>query len=503
MQQAKNKISITDIINKVKDFFVTKWQSILFGFVILVSITMFIYTLAFATGWATADDSWMIHRNTDGLIRVLAHDFNSGLLTITFLCVMSIILALMFGTISRKKYYYTNYIVVSIIIVVLLVFAGFVFIRLPQVYSGFRTALNDYRNWDRGWVDVGATSVATTHGETWLAFFIGNHSVDVSLLPAGFASPLAGTREVYQVWFDAFRAQGQLPADTPAELLRHINSIYSMFYFGYFLASMAILSAASLGLIMYTKYKKAKEQTVTYSQVAAAIAAGEVEVVYEEKKTIDLDDETIKINVTQDFSVLAEKEAQLKELMIDKTEKEAIKSLKKEISELKVDKMRFQTNKQGYLITMLAVAILLIAGFMTINFSIYDDVGLRMPLFQFIPNIHTAFDIVFIIVSLLTLFLTAEKLKFYKKGYVYTIFVVALFTIIRIFYVPLMGLQQYNEHIYADPVNEINRLGLSTARFIWVLILMVIAAALQVVAGVITFIKIRKLEKHFEKHGEK
>ncbi|CCV64093.1 hypothetical protein BN85405160 [Alteracholeplasma palmae J233] len=223
-----------------------------------------------------------------------------------------------------------------------------------------------------------------------------------------------------------------------------------------------IIAISSLGFIgnIYTIVDKilyAKESRETYTSMMNKIQSGDVTLIDSRKKSNNNDDESITINVDKET----------------------------EIMDMKVDKMRYQNNGVSYGLILLSILFVLIAGFMTITFNSFTNDSSQIKV---VPNLNIALDIVMIILTLLLSFLGAEKVKFYKIKWTYGMMIISVVTIARIFYIPLQVLGKDE---------------LPAGRFSVIVILMCIAAGLQIAGAVIGYIKSKKLENHLKKMGEK
>lgn len=142
---------------------------------------------------------------------------------------------------------------------------------------------------------------------------------------------------------------------------------------------------------------------------------------------------------------------------------------------VKIDKMRYQTNKSAYRLILLGLSISMVA-----MFRIIIPVTVR-------PNYEIAIEILINIVLLLVTFLAAERCKIYSKSWAIASFVIAGVHVLRIFYVPRRLLER----------------GMLTGlQFSWIAILLLATAVLIAAGGVITWIKHHQLQSHLSQVGE-
>ena len=427
MQKIEKKNNFKEICQKTVDKFVTflktKWQSNLFIFIILVSVSTLLYALSFATGYAQADAFGPRDPMTGeiiDLITVYAHNFNQTILWISFITVIVLIITMMFGSVNRKKYYWTNYTTIIILAVGLFAFAIYTTVMLPLLHVQFTESFNN--------------------PEHMLGIF---GSWNTVFTQTGFSE----------------------------------QTIYTTFGIGYLLLIMTYLATAGAVVIFVKQFKNRNVKVTTYSEMMAMIEDGSVVVDDTMAKPQDIDMESVNIDIKKH----------------------------KEVMDMSVDKMRYQPNKSSYLLALLSVVFILIAGFISITFVEYGTGDYNVALV--IPDIWTALDILLIIFVFLITFLCAEKMKSYKLGYAIGMMAIAVLNLARIFYLPLM-----NHITYLNSVTEWNELGnppgfvfegLATGSFWLVIISLVIGIALQAAAGVIAYQKTKKLHKHIRELGER
>ena len=139
------------------------------------------------------------------------------------------------------------------------------------------------------------------------------------------------------------------------------------------------------------------------------------------------------------------------------------------ISNIKVDKMRYQANSLSFGLVMLSLLPSIISLFATIT----------PP--AVVSTVTTGIEILLSILLLLVTFLAGEKAKAYQKKWGITLIVIAVIHILRIFFEPLKlyGLGQ-----------------LTKGQFTIIILEIITASALLVVAGLITIKKHNDLKKH-------
>ncbi|MDO9630088.1 MAG: hypothetical protein Q7I99_09340 [Acholeplasmataceae bacterium] len=141
----------------------------------------------------------------------------------------------------------------------------------------------------------------------------------------------------------------------------------------------------------------------------------------------------------------------------------------------KADKMRYQTNKTGYSLILLGLAISIVA-----LFSIITPPAI-------IPNFGIAVEILINIVLLLVTFLAAERCKTYSRGWALTSFVIAAIHVLRIFYMPTILVAKGQ---------------LTGFQFMMIVIYLLSAATCIVFGALITLRKHAILMKHLRELGE-
>jgi hypothetical protein len=148
---------------------------------------------------------------------------------------------------------------------------------------------------------------------------------------------------------------------------------------------------------------------------------------------------------------------------------------------LRIDKMRYQTNRSAYSLVLLSLVVSIIALFTLIN---YDDFGQGSAPTRVVPDLRIGLEIALGIIMMLVTFLGAEKVKFYdplwsKIG----LFVLAGINIFRMVNIPL----------YAFSKNWIS----ATTKVVTMLEFGA-AAGLLIAAGVISFWKVVRLHHHLK-----
>jgi len=143
---------------------------------------------------------------------------------------------------------------------------------------------------------------------------------------------------------------------------------------------------------------------------------------------------------------------------------------------IKADKMRYQTNKSGYALVLLGLAISVAALFRIITPN------------TVVPNHLTALEIVINIILLLTTFLAAERCKIYEKKWAIISMIIAGIHVLRILFVPR---------------NLFTKGQITFVQFSWIAALLIIAAVCIALGGFITLTKYyRILHKHLRELGE-
>jgi hypothetical protein len=148
------------------------------------------------------------------------------------------------------------------------------------------------------------------------------------------------------------------------------------------------------------------------------------------------------------------------------------------ISLAKIEKLKYQTNASASLLTFLSLACSVIALFMLIN---YDNFGTGGSSIRTIPDHRIGIEIAIGIVTMLLTFLAAEKVKVYDRVWsFFGLFVLAVINIARIYHLPVytFGLGWIPASVYQTTV-----------------ILFAVAAALLIVAGVLSTTKVLLLDR--------
>ncbi|MBE0701440.1 MAG: hypothetical protein IH571_07115 [Acholeplasmataceae bacterium] len=151
------------------------------------------------------------------------------------------------------------------------------------------------------------------------------------------------------------------------------------------------------------------------------------------------------------------------------------------ITNIKVDKMRYQKNASAYTLVLFSIALSIIALFQLINFDVFQvSIGAQ----RVIPDIRIGIEILIGIVMMLTMFLAAEKIKFYDRIWsTMGLFVLAGINFARVFNIP----------IYAYDKGWIPANVMVTA-----MIEFAISGALLVVAGIISTRKVILLHHYMK-----
>ena len=154
---------------------------------------------------------------------------------------------------------------------------------------------------------------------------------------------------------------------------------------------------------------------------------------------------------------------------------------------LKVDKMRYQTNSLGYLLVMLSLVLSIISLFTLITYDEFTIVGDRV---RVIPDLRIGLEIGLAIVLMLMTFLAAEKVKYYSLFWSGTgLFFLGAINILRIFNIPLYA---YSNQWIPDNIKTIS------------IIEFAVSGALLLIAGIISLRKVLLLKHHMkaiDKHG--
>ncbi len=155
--------------------------------------------------------------------------------------------------------------------------------------------------------------------------------------------------------------------------------------------------------------------------------------------------------------------------------------------DMKVDKMRYQTNSAGYLFVFLSLVFSIVALFTLIN---YDSFGEGLNPTRVVPDLRIGIEITIGIILMLLTFLAAEKVKFYDPIWsYYGLFILAGINFLRIFNIPK----------YAFDKGWITE----STKF-WTSLELAVSALLLIVAGIISVRKVYLLHNHMkaiDKHG--
>ena len=144
---------------------------------------------------------------------------------------------------------------------------------------------------------------------------------------------------------------------------------------------------------------------------------------------------------------------------------------------LKKDRMRYVKNKTSANLAYLAI-IFNVLYFVSIYSS---DVG------EFYYSIKIGVSVVYNLLFLLTVFLSSEGLKSYKKSYAIIIAVVGALQIVRIFGYPMEG---------ARTVLESGEKVMQTSQVVYTIVMLSLSAAAAIASGVIGIIRTTMLEKY-------
>lgn len=141
--------------------------------------------------------------------------------------------------------------------------------------------------------------------------------------------------------------------------------------------------------------------------------------------------------------------------------------------------LRYQNNKISYLLSMLGLAVG-VAAFCTVYGFIVEVTFL------------TGIDILLNILIMLFIFMAAENMKTYRDKWSYVAIGLGILQVIRFFIYPF---QLFNSKLASG-----GRV-LDTSHFVIDLILILIAAALLIAAGVISIFKCRTLKQVLKEEG--
>ena len=144
---------------------------------------------------------------------------------------------------------------------------------------------------------------------------------------------------------------------------------------------------------------------------------------------------------------------------------------------LKKDRMRYVKNKTSANLAYLAI-IFNVLYFVSIYSS---DVG------EFYYSIKIGVSVVYNLLFLLTVFLSSEGLKSYKKSYAIIIAVVGALQIVRIFGYPMEG---------ARTVLESGEKVMEASQVVYTIVMLSLSAAAAIASGVIGIIRTTMLEKY-------
>lgn len=152
---------------------------------------------------------------------------------------------------------------------------------------------------------------------------------------------------------------------------------------------------------------------------------------------------------------------------------------------LKVDRMRYQTNQIGYSLTLLSLAVSLVSLFTLITFNEYSSV--ENPI-RVVPDYRIGIEISVAIILMLVTFLAAEKVRYYHPFWsCYGLFVLAGINVLRCFNIPAYAFEK----------------GWIREQTKWVtMIEFAIAAALLIAAGILSLIKVIQLRRHLKAIGQ-
>jgi cell division protein FtsW (lipid II flippase) len=154
---------------------------------------------------------------------------------------------------------------------------------------------------------------------------------------------------------------------------------------------------------------------------------------------------------------------------------------------VKAEKMRYQNNSSAYWLVMLSTVLSVVALFTVIT---YDTFGIEADAIHVIPDFRIALEIGVGIVMLLSMFLAAEKVKYYDRIWSYIgLPVLATVSFLRIFNIPFY-------------VREQN--WIPEATFTMVILEFAASAILLVIAAIVSIRKVtilKNLSKELNLYG--
>lgn len=136
---------------------------------------------------------------------------------------------------------------------------------------------------------------------------------------------------------------------------------------------------------------------------------------------------------------------------------------------IKIDKMRYQPNNLSYYTAFLAIAF---DAYYLLTVITNQEVN---------PTVTIAVKVLLNIAFILTIFLAMVKVRIYKKNWSYVLFVFAVITLARIFYMPMKLISNEN---------------LSMVFRIHLFVILAIIASLLFISAIVSYTKCSKLEAY-------
>ena len=157
----------------------------------------------------------------------------------------------------------------------------------------------------------------------------------------------------------------------------------------------------------------------------------------------------------------------------------------RDIATIKKDRSRYTNNKRSAQLTYLGIL------FNVLYFvNIYQsDVG------TYYYSMTIGFSVLCNLVFLLVAFLSSEGVKNYKLGYAYTLIVLAVIQVARMFGIPRMA------HTATAIVNGEEVVVMDDKQYMWVIAFLALSAASCLIAGVNGVIKTHILTKYKKENG--
>lgn len=155
------------------------------------------------------------------------------------------------------------------------------------------------------------------------------------------------------------------------------------------------------------------------------------------------------------------------------------------------EKLRYQPNKLGQLLTIGGMVFMVIALFRVINIFRYTN---KVTLGLVTPTIMLGVEILVAIFIMLLSFLLSEKFKTYTASWLPVGIGLTAYSIVKIFLYPIQLFNKLNEMIaLEEPVTINPNIWLTT-----IIILLSVSALLYLAATIITYIKVKQLKQYQE-----